>query len=436
VRNVIVGFGKTGVSVAEHCLRQGILFAVADDAAEPTRLKDFESDQQKVTFAPLDQFEFTAEDRLVVSPGVPLTHPVLQRAAASGLELTNDIKLFCELRQQPLALITGSNGKSTVTHFVGQLLNGTNIKTGVGGNIGTPALSLLVDDYGAYVLEVSSYQLELANNAAVDVAVLLNLSPDHLDRYPSLEDYYRTKTGVFSGCTTAIFGRDIEFDLGIPASANVVTFGSDEPSNNNCYGIREISGQTFLARGNDNLTSVDKLSLKGRHNWLNLLAAIAVADAMGAQIEDLVTILPSVTGLPHRCEVVKTDRALVVNDSKSTNPSSTLTAIQGFADPGSEITLILGGMGKGADFTVLDPAIRDHVQRCYVYGRDRKLIADAISSSVVQFETLEDCLLDIVAKCDSSDLILFSPGCASLDQYSNFEARGDYFRTRIQELFV
>jgi len=438
---VIVGFGKTGVSVAEHCQRHGMLFAVADDAARPTRLNEFDAPNKPITFASLEQFRFEKNDRLVVSPGVPLSHSVLQDAVKSGLELTSDIKIFCQLRQKPLALITGSNGKSTVTHIVGQLLNKLNIKTGVGGNIGTPALDLMKEDFSAYVIEVSSYQLELADSAAADVAVLLNLSPDHLDRYAALDDYYHAKTQVFSGCGSAIYSRDLDFPLGISANTKVITFGSDAPADSLSYGIRQTNGKYYLARGKDDLVVVDDLPIKGRHNWLNVLAALAIAEAMGAELASLLTALPSISGLPHRCEIVPSKVGLIVNDSKATNPSSTLTAIGGFADAGVEITLILGGMGKGADFSVLSHAIKSRVVRCYVYGRDREQIAEQVGSPMVKFETLEECLLDLSTRSFSKlpiskSVILFSPACASLDQFANFEARGDYFKMRTTELFA
>lgn len=436
---MIVGFGKTGVSVAEHCQRQGMLFAVADDAARPARLNDFDAPSKPITYTSIAQFQFEKNDRLVVSPGVPLSHVVLQDAVKSGLELTSDIKMFCQLRQNPLALITGSNGKSTVTHIVGQLLNALNIKTGVGGNIGTPALDLLNDDFSAYVIEVSSYQLELADAAAADVAVLLNLSPDHLDRYDALDNYYQAKTQVFAGCSTAIYCRDLEFPLGISPDTKVITFGTDAPADNVSYGIRETNGKYYLARGEDDLVAVDELPIKGRHNWLNILAALAIAEAMGAELTSLLTALPSISGLAHRCEVVPSTVGLIVNDSKATNPSSTLTAIEGFADASVEMTLILGGIGKGADFSVLSEAIQARVTRCYVYGRDRDLIAGQVGSPMVKFETLEECLLDLSNRLFSKSpmskwLVLFSPACASLDQFKNFEARGDYFKTRATEL--
>lgn len=437
---MIVGFGKTGVSVAEHCQRQGMLFAVADDAVRPARLKEFDAPNKPITFASLEKFVFEKNDRLVVSPGVPLSHSVLQDAVKSGLKLTSDIKIFCQLRQKPLALITGSNGKSTVTHIVGQLLNAVNIKTGVGGNIGTPALDLFKGDFSAYAIEVSSYQLELADAATADVAVLLNLSPDHLDRYAALADYYQAKTQVFTGCGTAIYCRDLDFPLGISTQTKVITFGTDAPADSLSYGIRETNGKYYLARGENDLVGVDELPIKGRHNWLNLLAAIAIAEAMGAELESLLQVLPSISGLPHRCEVIHSNIGLVVNDSKSTNPSSTLTAIEGFSDANVEMTLILGGIGKGADFSVLGEAIQTRVTRCYVYGQDREQIVEQVGSPMVKFETLEECLLDLSKRSFSispmsKPLILFSPACASLDQFENFEARGDYFKKRATELF-
>ena len=434
--NVIVGFGKTGESVAEHCLRHDLLFSVSDDSAQPSRFKSFVEKHGPRPFAQLANLEFSANDRLIVSPGVPIAHSAIQQAVKKGAELTNDIAIFSELRRQPMAMITGSNGKSTVTHFVGQLLNMVNIKAGVGGNIGTPCLDLLIEDFDAYVLEVSSYQLELARSSAADVAVLLNLSPDHLDRYGSLEAYYRTKTRVFAGCKTAVVKRGLNFDLGIEAGTQVLTFDTDSPSDESSFGFREVDGRTYLSRGEENLVATDDLSVRGTHNWLNLLAALAIAEAMGAGMADLLAAVPTISGLPHRCEIVSGSiDSLMVNDSKSTNPSSTLSAIEGFAKPGVNIALLLGGIGKGANFTVLRPCIEDKVSRCYVYGQDRSVIARQVGPMARVFETLDECLVDLRAEPEQSDVVLFSPACASQDQFKNFEARGEYFKSRVMELF-
>jgi len=433
---VIVGFGRTGESVAEHCLRHDLLFAVTDDSGLPSRFKSFVAENGPRPFTLLSIFEFSATDRLIVSPGVPLVHPALQQALMDGAELTNDIAIFSELRQQPMAMITGSNGKSTVTHFVGQLLRAVKINAGVGGNIGTPCLDLLTEDFDAYVLEVSSYQLELARSSAADVAVLLNLSPDHLDRYDSLEEYYRAKTRVFAGCKVAIFKRGLDFNLGIEAGTQVLTFDTDTPADESSFGFREVEGQLYLARGKANLITTDDLPVKGRHNWLNLLAALAIAEAMGAAMADLLVAVPTVSGLPHRCEIVGVSaNSIIVNDSKSTNPSSTLSAIEGFAEPALNMTLLLGGKGKGANFTVLRPSIEQKVSRCYVYGQDRDIIARQIGSMAHVFETLNECLEDLRTESEQPDVLLFSPGCASQDQFTNFEARGDYFKSRAMELF-
>lgn len=463
VRNVIVGFGKTGVSVAEHCVRHGWPFAVTDDTPEPTRLAEF-ARKRPVDFAPIQNFKFRSDDRLIVSPGVPLVHSGLIKAQQLGATLTNDIALFSELAQRPVVLITGSNGKSTVTHFVGQLLRSSGVKAGVGGNIGTPALDLLAQNFDAYVIEVSSYQLELADRCGADVGVLLNLSPDHLDRYPSVEAYYQAKTNVFAGCRCAVINRAISFDMAIDPNVRIVTFGSDAPSEDGHYGILEQDGEQYLMRGADVIANVKALPIAGRHNWINILAALASAEAMGVAVNDLLPGLELLTGLSHRCEPVENIQdTIAINDSKSTNPASTLTAIEGFAEPGRSLTLLLGGIGKGADFSVLKSALHEHVDVCYVYGRDRDLIASELGYPAKVFSTLDECLEDFLnagLKDSPADtrknsrqhsvndvseekttasitptLLLFSPGCASFDQFDNFEARGSYFKTLVQELF-
>jgi UDP-N-acetylmuramoyl-L-alanyl-D-glutamate--2,6-diaminopimelate ligase len=435
LRNVVVGFGKTGMSVAAYCVQRGWPFAVTDDAAEPPRLTELNT-HVPVEFAPIQRFEFLPSDRLFVSPGVPLTHPDVQRAKALGAVLTNDIQVFSELCERPLAMITGSNGKSTVTNFVGQLMAMSGRNVGVGGNIGTPALDLLDQGFDAHVIEVSSYQLELADHCSADVAVLLNLSPDHLDRYDSLHAYYAAKANVFAGCTTAVINRTIELDVAFGQNVNVISFGFDEPSKDSEYGLLERDGNRYLARGSEILFDVRQLPVPGRHNWLNVLAALATAEAMGVTMDKLIIGIENLTGLPHRCESVsQVGRLIAINDSKSTNPASTVTAIEGFAEPGREMTLLLGGLGKDADFTVLAPALQAHVTECYVYGEDRDLIASQIGFPAISLETLDDCMRAIASHKASVDLLLFSPACASLDQFENFEERGRQFKVLAQELF-
>ena len=433
VRNVIVGFGKTGLSVANHCIRHDMPFAVTDDALAPARLAEFER-QHAVEFAPIRDFSFTPNDRLIVSPGVPLTHSDLQKAQRLGASLTNDVQMFSHLCKAPFALITGSNGKSTVTHFIGQLLNSAGKQAGVGGNIGTPVLDLLDQGNDVFVIEASSYQLELANHCAADVAVLLNLSPDHLDRYPSQDAYFAAKANVFVGCKTAVINRETDFKIEFEDTVNVISFGSDAPVSDTDYGIIEQDGCRYLARGARIILDVSVLPVPGRHNWMNVLAAMATVEALGVPLGEGIQ---SLTGLPHRCELVPgVDQMLAVNDSKSTNPASTATAIESFAEQDQVMVLLLGGLGKGADFAVLQPLLEAHVGICYVYGQDRDLIAAQIGVPVISQLTLDDCINHMANEQRHADVLLFSPGCASLDQFANFEARGDHFKSLVQERFA
>ena len=433
VRNVIVGFGKTGLSVANHCIRQDMPFAVTDDALAPARLAEFER-QHAVEFAPIRDFSFTPNDRLIVSPGVPLTHSDLQKAQRLGATLTNDVQMFSQLCKAPFALITGSNGKSTVTHFIGQLLNSAGKQAGVGGNIGTPVLDLLDQGNDVFVIEASSYQLELADHCAADVAVLLNLSPDHLDRYPSQDAYFAAKANVFVGCKTAVINRETDFKIEFDDTVNVISFGSDAPVSDTDYGVIEQDGCRYLARGAKIILDVSVLPVPGRHNWMNVLAAMATVEALGVPLGEGIQ---SLTGLPHRCELVPgVDQMLAVNDSKSTNPASTATAIESFAEQDQVMVLLLGGLGKGADFAVLQPLLETHVGICYVYGQDRDLIAAQIGVPVISQLTLDDCINHMANEQRHADVLLFSPGCASLDQFANFEARCDHFKSLVQERFA
>lgn len=431
-RDIIIGFGMTGQSVASYLYANGRPFVVVEER-NPDAVTKFAENAFPVTQNDFSQIEFSSGDRLMLSPGVPLTHPELQRALNQGASVSNDIALFAEVDERPLCLITGSNGKSTVTHYVGQLFEMAGATCSIGGNIGIPVLDLLEEESDSVVLEVSSYQLEVATNCQPKVAVLLNLTPDHLDRYETVEDYYRAKTQVFNNAEVTIYGRDIEFDLGIAPDTQEVTFGLDAPEAGH-FGVLSVDGVKHLAFGQETLLPIEKLRFQGQQDVLNVLAALAVCQGMGLDIKSLLDELAALKGLPHRFEVLAdTNGHLIVNDSKSTNPASTIAALKNLEQETRPIDLILGGLAKGADFAALKPAL-SRVTRCFAFGADREVINDALGGGVTLYPDLQACLEAIELSEDDPRVILFSPGCASLDQFVNFAARGEFFKQQIRRL--
>ncbi|MCB1644237.1 MAG: UDP-N-acetylmuramoyl-L-alanine--D-glutamate ligase [Pseudomonadales bacterium] len=432
---MIVGLGKTGLSCAKYLSRKGEAWAVQDSQTAPVLLSALRELNPAASFGPLDETALLQAQEIILSPGVPASLPEIQRAISAGVPVTGDVAMFLSLAAEPVVGITGSNGKSTVTSLVGEILSAAGRNPGVGGNLGTPCLDLLDDAHGCYVIEMSSYQLERVTQAGCHLAVVLNLSPDHLDRYDSLDQYYAAKARIYSGAKTALLNRELSTQFRFDSATRVVSFGSDEPQDAASYGLRNIDGQIFLAHGADNLLATRDLGIKGSHNYSNALVALAIADIMEVPRDITLTILRSYAGLPHRCEWLgAVDGVFYVNDSKSTNPESTRAAVSGFSEF-RRIHLLLGGQGKGADFRLLNEVVGQHVTSVVLYGKDAEVIHSQLSGSTPCeiTDTLASALSLIRERSQTGDLVLFSPACASLDQFRNFEHRGDYFRQLVQE---
>ncbi|MDP4598055.1 MAG: UDP-N-acetylmuramoyl-L-alanine--D-glutamate ligase [Pseudomonadales bacterium] len=438
--SVIVGLGKTGLACARYFARQGLPFAVQDSNPSPANLAQLQAIAPLVVCSPLEAGALCAAAQVVLSPGVPLATHEVQRAIMAGVKVTGDINIFLQLADKPVIGITGSNGKSTVTTMVGELLAASGLAVGVGGNIGTPCLDLLGKGSEIYVLELSSYQLEVVEMAACEIAVVLNLSPDHLDRYPSVNAYYGAKERVYKGARMALVSRQLPVELHTDRVSKVISFGDDAPLTSDSYGLRAEGARLFLARGATNLLAVDQLRLKGRHNAMNALVALAIGELLGIDLAVIRQTLQAFPGLPHRCEVVGTFAgAEFINDSKATNPGATRAAIEGLAESGRPLVLILGGVGKGADFQQLQAVIRQHVTRVYLYGADAAVINRAIAGCVgiTRMNNLAEVITSLALELQKLPraMVLFAPACASFDQYQNFEHRGQEFKRLVLEAF-
>ncbi|MEX0943516.1 MAG: UDP-N-acetylmuramoyl-L-alanine--D-glutamate ligase [Pseudomonadales bacterium] len=428
---MIVGLGKTGISCARYFARHGIPFSVMDHKESPPGLTDLHEIAPDVSCEKVTEAGLMSASEIVLSPGVPRSLPAVQVAIAKGVPVTGDIAMFSELADAPVIVITGSNGKSTVTAMVGAMAQAAGVNAGVGGNIGTPCLDLLEKGYSLYVIEASSYQLETALNLKSKVAVVLNLTPDHLDRYPDAETYFETKANVYRHCEVAVLCRDVMYPFDLSGVERVITFGSDEPTDARSFGVRRDKGELYLCQGDKRIISVNELPVRGGHNYLNALASLSIGSALDWDFNAMTQALRGFSGLPHRCEVVATiDGVTYINDSKSTNPGSAIAAVEGLAVENRPIHLILGGQDKGADFGALAAVLKGRVVGVLVYGVDRDNIARQISGvcDPQLFETLADVVTRIKSTAKAGELALLSPGCASLDQFKNFEHRGEAFR--------
>ena len=307
VDKVILGLGKTGLSCARYFSRLGVPFRVMDANVRPDLLADLTKLVPLPSFSLFDEatlFDPSEVAELIVSPGIPLSNQAIQQAFSDGITVNGDVNIFLKQAVAPVVGITGSNGKSTVTALLGEMLANSGVKVGVGGNIGTPCLDLLETDCDVYVLELSSYQLEVVEDASCEIAVVLNLSPDHLDRYENNVDYYETKARIYSSARIALQNSDLDFDFLFDQETEILTFSGKEPEDSNAYGIIEDGLSAFLCQGARKIVACDQILMRGRHNAENALVAIAIAERLEVPDEVIVNTLRSFKGLPHRCEFV------------------------------------------------------------------------------------------------------------------------------------
>ncbi len=439
-QRIIVGLGKTGLSVARYLAGRGLSFAVADTRENPPGL-----DQLK-RFAPmadlhlgeLDPAVLSRASELIVSPGIALAEPALQAARAAGVSLIGDIELFAREARSPIIAITGSNAKSTVTTLVGEMAARAGIRVAVGGNIGTPALDLLDANAELFVLELSSFQLETTDMLNAEVATVLNMSADHMDRYPGMVAYHQAKHRIFRGARQIVVNRDDSLSRPlINEQLPCWTFGLSRPDFKG-FGLVKEEGEQYLAFEFKPLLPVSELKMRGAHNHSNALAALALGHAAGLPLEAMLETLREFAGLPHRCQWVASVSGVdYYDDSKATNVGAALAAIDGFAaECSGRIVLIAGGDGKGADFAPLRKSVGQHCRAVVLLGRDAPLLAGVLEgcTELVRVETLDQAVAAAAAVAKAGDVVLLSPACASLDMFSNFEERGRLFAAAAREL--
>ncbi|WP_018993163.1 MULTISPECIES: UDP-N-acetylmuramoyl-L-alanine--D-glutamate ligase [unclassified Thioalkalivibrio] len=438
--NLIVGTGATGQSVARFLRARGEAFAITDTRRDPPALAAGAAAAwlSEAWAGPLDGLDTSGYARLIVSPGVPLEHPAVEQARVAGAAITGDIDLFAAVAQAPVIAITGSNGKSTVTALVGEILTAAGRKVAIGGNFGTPALDLLDPAVEVYVLELSSFQLERSEHLVPDGAAILNISPDHMDRYPDLAAYIQAKARILDRAARGVLNRDDPWlrELPLPAGLRVVSFGLDAPLAATDFGVTTGAAEPDLVRGEERLLSTARLRLRGQHNWANALAALALAwpwlESTQARSEALAA-LADFAGLPHRSQwIARVAEVDYVNDSKGTNVGATLAALRGTPGP---LVLIAGGQGKGQDFSPLADYVPGKVRGVVLLGEDAPLIARALASvvPVQRVDNMTAAVAQAAAWAQPGDTVLLSPGCASLDMYENYQARGNDFARAVRE---
>lgn len=436
---VIVGLGKTGYSTARFLNRQNIRFAVTDSRKEPPML-----DVMQKTFPDVPLYLGGIDDNLLlnanellVSPGVSLKEKVIEEAIRNGVSVYGDIELFCQQINKPIAAITGSNGKSTVTTLVAEMARKAGMGVAIGGNLGTPALDLLHENEpDLYVLELSSFQLETVSSLNAAAAVVLNISEDHMDRYEDIDDYAQAKSCIYKGDGTMVINLDDPYVSGMKnMDRNIIGFTLGEPMDNS-YGLRIYNKERWLVYGDKKLMPAEKLNIRGDHNIVNALAALAMGNAINLPSEVMLNALQNFSGLPHRCQfIAEINNICWYNDSKGTNVSATCAAIKGLAGSNNMI-LIAGGESKGADFKYLAEVAKGRLRAAIVIGKDGPLIRESIKDLVPVHKAGDmKKAVNMAAKIASAgDVVLLSPACASFDMFIDYQDRGNAFIEAVEQL--
>ena len=440
-RATVFGLGASGFSAVKYLAALGVEVAVQDSRDVAPFYSELTRQFPQV---PVQLGQFTTPnlgrgDLAVVSPGISLSEPVIEKIRQQQVEIVGDIELFVRACRAPMLAITGSNGKTTVTTLVGQMLAAQGLNAPVAGNIGMPALDLLegaIPD--VVVLELSSFQLEATDSLKAKAAAILNLSPDHMDRYATVSQYLHAKQRILNGAITGIVSRDDPTlqAMEVSGAAEIISFGLDAPLRAVDYGIAaDPHGDDWIVRGDVRILPVASLSMTGRHNVMNALAALALIESAGYPANPAaLAALSAFRGLPHRCELVlEREGVLWINDSKGTNPGAAEAALVGLDRP---VVLIAGGQSKDADFSTLAQAIQRYARQVLLIGEDRVALAEAIGDRVPV--TLADDLPQAVRLAarwaQSGDAVLFSPACASFDMFRDFAHRGEVFSDLVREM--
>jgi UDP-N-acetylmuramoylalanine--D-glutamate ligase len=426
-RVLVLGLGDTGLSVARWVERAGGRVRVADTRDAPPRGGDFRGELHTGGFS---ESLLHRVDLVCISPGLAPGQPVLDEARRRGIPILGDVELFAQANKAPVLAITGTNGKSTVTALTGHLLRSAGLDCEVAGNIAPPVLEAAMKRAtppAAWVLELSSYQLETTSSLEPHAAAMLNLSEDHLDRYRDLEAYAAAKARIFGGAGAQVLNRDDARSMAMARPGRpVVTFGLDAPPGEHDFGI--VGGA--LAEGARTFLALDELPIHGLHNAANALAAAALARTLGLSSEQLAQGLRTFRGLPHRLQLIASRGGVDwYDDSKGTNVGATIAALRGL---GKKAVLILGGEGKGQDFAPLAAPVREFASHVLLIGRDAPLIEQAVGGE--RCASLEGAVERAARLARPGEAVLLSPACASFDMFRDYRHRGEAFAAAVRRL--
>jgi UDP-N-acetylmuramoylalanine--D-glutamate ligase len=453
---LIVGLGSSGLSMARFLHAKGIRVVATDIDASRTQVKNILKKlgiQAQIGFH--DQTTFNLARTIVVSPGVPLDMIYLKTAAEKGVPITGELDIFSQYNTTPVIAITGTNGKTTTTTLIRDMLEASGLTTFMGGNIGTPLVEYLMDDRQAdwVVAEISSFQLDLARNFKPEIALLLNVAEDHLDRYENFDRYVDSKWGIFKNQTArdkAVINQSIsKFDARVARiSSQIFAFSSQvdsQESDSKTVQVKnklsaQISGDHIFIQtrnGQEDINTQALTQLSGIHNRENIAAACLASFAAGGHMQGIVQALAAFKNLPHRMAFVRTIHGIsFYNDSKATNTDAVIRALESFK---TSIILILGGREKQTDFSLLLPWIKcptTAVKQIIAMGEASAHIQEILGKvcPVLPVTSMAEAVNKAYGMGCPGDVVLLSPACASFDMYANYGARGDDFVARVNDL--
>ncbi|MEQ1580044.1 MAG: UDP-N-acetylmuramoyl-L-alanine--D-glutamate ligase [Steroidobacteraceae bacterium] len=434
-KTVIAGLGRTGLSCVRFLKTSGVDFTVTDSRVSPPGLEVVQSllPEQAIRVGQFDLALLDGAVEIIASPGISLREPLFVEAVRRGIPVVGDIELFARAAKAPIVAVTGTNGKSTVTTLVALMTQATGRTALAGGNLGPPALELLdqpVPD--CYVLELSSYQLETTMSLVTTAAAVLNVTPDHMDRYDSLADYAAAKARVLAGAGAAVINQDDPIVRAMPkAGQRILGFSLEAPAD---FSLGDKARDPVLLRFGKPLVAMSELKIAGLHNAANALAAFAMLEAMNLPFEPAIEALMQFRGLPHRSQwVADVAGVRYVDDSKGTNVGATLAAVAGM--PGS-LVVIAGGQGKGQDFSPLQRAFHNKVRHAVLMGQDAAQLAAALDGiCTIEFaRDMDEAVVKSANAARSGESVLLSPACASLDMFRDYGHRGDAFAAAVRRL--
>ncbi len=431
---VVAGLGISGVAAVNFLHKQGYRVAVTDSRQNPPGHDQIPA-EIKTSFGELDLELLLSAEEIVISPGLDPKIEQIQEAVKQGIPVVSEIQILRRATDKPIVAITGSNAKSTVTTLMGIMAQAAGKKVAVGGNLGRPALDLTNDDPELYILELSSFQLEATSNLNADVAVVLNMSEDHLDRHGDMFGYHTAKHRIFQGVKKVVYNRDDSLTRPlVPDATPMQSFGLNAPDMNQFGILKDTDGTIWLARGRERLLKSEDMYIQGTHNVANALACLALGEAIGLPLDTMLETLKTFKGLEHRCEFVKEVKQVrYYNDSKGTNIGATLAAIDGLGAAievkGGRLAIILGGQGKGQDFTALRESLTKYVKVAVLIGEDAPIIEQAIqgTTTLLHAQTFKEAVELCQKNTQANDVVLLSPACASFDMFTGYPQRGHQF---------